>query len=123
MGLIELICDYRTKSDLQTILHMDIAELLDIERDFSVKISGKLFYKQPFFPILEFLNYYVKWNKCSDFIYNTIESMENPMISFKKQHSFWRIDSVWKKFDCKTKFVLSDFTNAVDELCSKIFNS
>ena len=101
---------------------MDIIELLSVECDFCVEVNRKNFFKQSFFPILEFLNCYLKWDKCCDFVYNAIESAENPMLSFKKQLNFWKIDSVWKQFNCEANFAINDFIIAANALCYDLSN-
>lgn len=113
---IAMACTYSEKLDKERILQMDIIALLDTECDFRIQVHGRTFYEQPLFPILEFLHCYLEWDQKHDFIYNTLESEERPMLAFQKQITGWRLDSVWKKFDCTTSFQLSDFTNAVEQL-------
>lgn len=119
--MIEFLCDYHSEDGIDRILRMEYADLLD-EYYFCVKINGEVFFEQPLFPIMEFLYFYLKWDKKHDFIYNTIESEENPMISFERGISGWRINSVWKKFDCKERFRVENFITAVEKMIDNISN-
>ena len=120
--MIEFLCDYHLENGVDKISQLEYSKLLDEGNNFCVKINGKVFFEQPLFPVMEFLYFYLKWDKKQDFIYNTIESEENPMISFKRGISGWRIDSVWKQFDCKERFRVEDFIMAVEKMIDNISN-
>jgi hypothetical protein len=120
--MIEFLCDYHLENGVDKISQLEYSKLLDEGNNFCVKINGKVFFEQPLFPVMEFLYFYLKWDKKHDFIYNTIESEENPMISFKRGISGWRIDSVWKQFDCKERFRVEDFIMAVEKMIDNISN-
>ncbi len=118
--MIEFFCDFRYSKDINRVLKMGYDELLFEECNFCIKIDGITFFEEPLFPILEFLFYYLRWNKNGNFVYNTLESDENPLIEFKKTFKGWKFDSVWKKYDCKDRFELTEFTNAVEKLIDNI---
>lgn len=122
LSVIEFLYDYHLKNGMDKIPQLDYSELLDEGSTFCVKINGEVFFEQPLFPIMEFLYFYLKWDKKHDFIYNTIESEENPMILFKRGVSGWQIDSVWKKFDYKELFRVEDFITAVEKMIDSISN-
>ncbi len=114
--MIEFICDYKTKIDRRAILQLDYADLISDEQYFCIKINGNIFYEQPLFPILEFLFAYLIWDKKHNFIFNTIESEENPMIVFKHTLRGWKLDSVWKKFDCLAVFNLNEIVYGIEKM-------
>ena len=116
--MIEFICNYKMKNSIEDISKMDYKELLKEEYDFCIKINDEDFYKQPLFPILEFLYFYTKWDKNEDFVYNSIESDETPMILIKKTPKGWTIDSVWKKFKCDTYFHIDEIVKAIEDMIS-----
>ena len=114
--MLEFFCDYKLKYDMETILQLDYSNLLSDEHYFCIKVNEVIFFEQPLFPILEFLYHYLRWDRKHDFIYNTIESQENPILEFRRGLLGWKIDSVWKKFDCKIRFDVDDFVNAVNKM-------
>lgn len=111
-----MACTYPKRLDKEQILQMDIMTLLNTECDFCIQVNERTYYEQPQFPILEFLRCYLEWDQKHDFIYNTLESDEQPMIAFQKQITGWRLNSVWQKFDCTNSFHLEDFVEAVETL-------
>jgi len=100
--------------------------LLDIinsgDRNFKVLIDGKVFFEEPYFPILEFIQYSLKWmnHQKSDFIYNSIESEENPLIAFYILNGHWKIYSVWQKFECNRGFSDDEVKRFIGEIISQI---
>ena len=109
------------------ILKLTYHDLLKEEHDICILINQKVFFEQPLFPILEFLFSYLTWrkklnskchffSKLPDFFYNSIETEDNPLLSFTKMDNGWQIDSPWKTFDCKEVFQLNDFVDACDKL-------
>ena len=112
------------------ILSLSYPDLLKEEQDFCITVNGNMFFEQPLFPILEFLHSYLKWKislnskkkfskQKHDFYYNSIETEDNPLISFKKDKSGWKLDSPWKNFECEDVFLLEDFICACDKLISQ----
>ena len=58
--------------------------LTEYEFDFSIVINGKLFFREPNFPVFEFLYFVNDWNDTTNctFEYFSIETEDNPLISF-----------------------------------------
>ena len=114
--MIEFFSECNVKKYINKIDKMNYCQLLKIECYFCIKIDNKIFFEEPLFPILEFLYFYKKWDKASNFEYITIESEDNPIISFIKKYNGWYIDSVWKKFECNYIFELEQIINAIEKL-------
>ncbi|MDR1202998.1 MAG: hypothetical protein LBL58_15400 [Tannerellaceae bacterium] len=106
------------KINLQGIESWDYTRLMELECWFCVKINNRIFFEEPLFPLLEFIYFYIEWGKDEkkNFVYNTIESEENPMIIFAKRKRKWRINSVWRRFECAEMFELEQLTGAVDKM-------
>ena len=120
--MIQFITDDSLKIDTNNVENLTYKELLQIECYFCIKINGKIFYEQPLFPLLEFIYFYKTWggNADENFIYNTIESEDNPMISIEKFASGWKINSIWGNFDCNIYFELSEIVIAIDTMLKEI---
>ena len=115
--MLEIICKRNFDISLAEINKMEYRELLKEECYFCIKIDNLVFFEDPLFPCHEFLYHYSKWDKKSNFIYITLESLENPLLSFIKTSKGWTIDSVWKNFACVSKFSLFELCNAIEESC------
>lgn len=102
--------------NMDKINNMDYCELLNKECYFCIVVDNKVFYEEPLFPIYEFLYCYSKWDKTKDFKYVTIESDDNPMITFKKVKNGWLISSPWERFKCNKIFTLSELINGIESL-------
>lgn len=76
--------------------------LLLLEVDFAIEINGEVFFGEPDFPILEFLQQILLWEELSgDFHYTSLEVEEdNPLISFIHDKGKFRVYSPWQKFEC-----------------------
>jgi hypothetical protein len=116
--MIEILCEYNKIIELEKIKYLNYFQQLSTECWFCIKVDHKVFYEQSQFPLLEFLFFYANWNNNGkhDFIYNTLESDANPMISFTRKHGKWILESPWKLFNCKTNFTINHFVNAVNKM-------
>ena len=119
---LTFVIQSKPKISAKELERMHITDALYDERDFSISVNGQIFFCQPHFPMLEFAQYCQQWLKKpgKDFVYNTIESDENPLIAFYKQKDVWRLESVWKKFECNEIFSDNDVMNFVKEVFSHI---
>ena len=97
-------------------------KLINYEVNFRIIVNGKLFFEEPNFPLLEFLHFVNDWkNKNSgSFEYNSIETEDNPLISFTRVNDMFVIYSPWQLFECKTKFTKDQLVSALDTLKEKI---
>ena len=61
-------------------------EIISVEAYFGIKIDDKLFFEEPNFSIYEFMYFVDEWmeKKLDDMNYISIDTDENPLISFKK---------------------------------------
>lgn len=96
--------------------------LLGYETNLTILIDNEIFFDEPDFPVLEFLKYAIEWkeNASFPFRYNSIETEENPLISFSYENDMLRISSPWQKFHCKTLFRVEEIIDAITVLLADI---
>lgn len=90
----------------------------------SIWVDNQHFLEEPDFPVLDFLYAAYKWKSSKDtedFIYNCIETEDNPLISFTKAKDMWVICSPWQLFQCEEKFTKEEIVNAIDVLAKTIY--
>ncbi len=86
-------------TQVKNILDIPYYDLIKVEAVVQIYINNVLFFSDDYFPILEFLYQFEVWKSQrlnNSFEYNTIESMENPIISFRIKNQNCILDSVWK---------------------------
>lgn len=90
-------------------------ELIQVEALFRIVIDEMVFFEEPNFPIYEFLYAARKWIKQGNetFEYVSVETEENPLISFLYEGEGWIIKSPWQLFECKLKFTREELVNAI----------
>lgn len=114
--MLRFICECNQVIDIEHIDKMTNIDLLKEECYFSIIIDGKVFFEEPYFPIFEFLYAYINWDKTSNFQYITLETDDNPLISFVNTNDIWNIDSPWKRFCCEKTFTINELVNAVESI-------
>ena len=100
---IRFISDYVNNSEITVskLIDKKSYELLDDCVSFSICINDKEFFHEPDFPILEFLREVALWaDKEGSMYYNSIETDDNPLISFTKNENGYTISAPWQKFEC-----------------------
>lgn len=97
-------------------------ELLKFEVDFNIIINDNIFFSEPNFPIFEFIYFVNKWEiqKHIPFEYISIETNDNPLISFIYKENGWVIKSPWQLFKCDIVFSNIEIINALNELQNQI---
>lgn len=97
-------------------------KLVEYEADFSILVNGKLFFHEPNFPLLEFLHFVTrkKIENGGSVDYISIETEENPLISFIYEDDMFTISSPWQLFECETKFSKEQIISALDKLEKQI---
>ena len=100
-------------------------DVLMFEGHFQILIDGQIFFFDPNFAIFEFLLYAFPWidakDKSKDMLYNCLDTIDNPLISFlKKDNEYWIVESPWKCFDCQQYFSREEIEKAVFRLCKSI---
>ena len=115
---------YKPKLTLAELEAMSTYDLIRDERDFRIVIEERTFFHEPLFPILELVKYCQQWRKNanSSFVYNTIESEENPLLSFLPQNDMWRVYSVWQKFECETEFSFAEVQAFIENIVNHVIN-
>ena len=95
-----------------------LSGILECNVDFVLLINEKVFLSIPEFPIGEFILYSKKWIKTSsyrfrDFIYNSIETEDNPLIHVYKFEDKYFITSPWQETDEDLEIDLLDWRKAI----------
>jgi len=93
-------------------------DILDVCGEFQILINENLWFLDTYFAVVEFLKYtnewvHKKWDKSKDMFYISIETNENPFISFVSKNDSWVIISPWEKFKCNTTFTREEIENAL----------
>ncbi|NLN81649.1 MAG: hypothetical protein GX136_03795 [Clostridiales bacterium] len=95
-------------------------DYLEYEGEFTVTINSKTFFQEPYFTVLEFLRDALDWvgceNKTKPMLYNSIETEENPLISFIERSGKWYVQSPWQKYECDITFTRGELEKAVLDL-------
>lgn len=84
------------ENDITKIPYYD---LIKIEVAIKIYINNILFFADDYFPLLEFLYQFEYWNTNqlkNVFSFNSIESNENPILSFQVVNQNCIFDSIWK---------------------------
>ena len=88
--------------------------------DFQIIVDEQVFFSDHFFPILEFLKDATKWMKNSektyDLSFSSIETIDNPVLSFHREGEKWSLYSPWQLFECSVLFDHDDISNAIVSL-------
>lgn len=92
---------------------------LEYEGEIKIIIGSSVFYQDSNFLILEFLRDALAWieeNSKKDMVYNSIETEENPLISFQSYGDLWGIYSPWQKYSSKDRFYRRELVHAISQL-------
>ena len=110
----------RDNSKMKRILYQNeykYPDIIEISGDFQILLNGNVFFSEPYFPVLEFLNAALSWIDCSDeskeMSYSSIEAEINPLIVFTRKEGGWVIRSPWQKYESMITFTKSQIANAI----------
>lgn len=100
-------------------------DILKHECLFEILINDIVIFKEPNFPIYEFYIQLKKWilekmNYNYDFVYNSIESDLNPLITISYCNELWKFKFLWDEFESDELVSSEELINAVGILESKI---
>lgn len=107
------------------LLAMTSHELFSDDREFTVYVNGKRYFDDLYFPILEFTLYAIEW-KCkykktkADFVYNTLDDSQNPLLAFIHVNNGWKIYSIWQEFECESVFSTDELMEFIDCIISTV---
>ena len=59
-------------------------------------------------------------NPYIDFIYNTIESDEGPILAFFLEGNSWRLYSVWQNFSCTQMYSFNDVMKLILQIINQM---
>lgn len=119
---IRFISNYVNNSEItvSNLIDMKSYELLDVCASFSICINDKEFFHEPDFPILEFLKEVALWaGKEGSMYYNSIETDDNPLVSFIKNENGYTISSPWQKFECNDCFSKEELLSTLNMIENK----
>lgn len=114
---IRFISNYINDSEMTVskLINKKGYELLNDCASFSICINDKEFFHEPDFPVLEFLREVALWvDKEGSMYYNSIETDDNPFISFIKDENGYTISSPWQKFECNDCFSKEELLSALN---------
>lgn len=102
-------------------------EIIQYEFNFKIIIDNKLYFEEEKFPLFEFLKVANDWKKrgTGSFEYVSIETDDNPLISFISQdklNNLFLINSPWQLFECKTAFTRTQLNKAIEDLNETFYN-
>lgn len=105
--------DAKEKIARQKLLSIPLYDILDDDRHFAIFIDNETFFDDPYFAVREFVKCAISWleNRKEEFVYNTLNDYQNPLLSFISQGSEFKIFSVWQKFECKVTFCLETYNS------------
>lgn len=99
------------------------SEMLDVTGDFKIYIADKLFFYEPYFPVLEFLLSTQKWTKDKrnkNMYYCSVETEVKPLISFIYTNGLWSIQSPWSLFESNKLIEKSSIIKALTDLTTLV---
>lgn len=99
--------------------NMKEIERIKYDLPFTIRINGNVYFYDEYFTILDFLFTAMCWQKnCEnkELLYNSPDTDDNPLISFKCIGQAWYIESPWEKFACDKFLTKNDLFNAINEL-------
>ena len=101
---------------------MDLADKIRCERSFDIYINGVLYFHDPLFPILEFVQYCQKWIQTDQksFVYESVEYDEAPLLSFIQEEKGYRIQSIWEEFECTALFSSGELHAFINGVISQV---
>lgn len=105
-------------SPVRDILDIPYYELIKVEATVRIYINHVMFFSDDYFPILEFIYQFEQWRKnpiVSKFEYNSIETDENPIVSFQIQNDNCIFDSVWKLTSEISSVKLPEVLNEIND--------
>lgn len=118
---------------------MTLYDQVQVDRLIELTVDGRIFFSETI-SIYELAHCCQKWlkeppegkwwkiqknkkrlkNTKDDFIYNTIENEENPLLAFYKTTEGWKMFSVWQKFECDNVFSDEEVENFINEIISQV---
>ena len=114
--------EIKEKIPIKDFVKMPLIDIMNDDRHFTIFVDDQTFFDDIYFPIREFIKYALDWSKNStnNFIYNTVDSNENPLLSFCKLKDGWKLESVWQKFECNNIFTKNEVKTFISEIVSHI---
>ena len=103
---------------LNELNRMHLSDILSDDRSFEIRIYNILFFRDQYFPILEFVKYVNRWlnERNEDFIFITEDDYQNPILAFHNYGNRWKIYSVWQEFECETEFSFNEVRSFLENI-------
>jgi len=112
--------EYNKKQSKVTYTVNQYPEMIEVVGDFTIKINDKIFFSEPYFPVMEFIRTLERWDKTNNMIYNCIETEDNPLISFITSKNGWKIKSPWQLFECNDFFTQKELLESINKLTESV---
>ena len=111
----------KEKISLKSFDSMSLLEKMGDERHFTVYVNNHVFIDDICLLVKEFISYALDWlkNRSTDFVFNSIDDDENPLIAFYKLKQGWKLVSVWQKFMCDDFFSDDEVIHFVNDIISQ----
>jgi len=111
----------KEKISLKSFDNMSLLEKMGDERHFTVYVNNHVFIDDICLLVKEFISYALDWlkNRSTDFVFNSIDDDENPLIAFYKLKQGWKLVSVWQKFMCDDFFSDDEVIHFVNDIISQ----
>ncbi len=86
----------------------------------TITVNGEEYLYIEDFPIAELLGQVLLWKgEEGDFYYNSLETDENPMISFREISGKYKISSPWESFKCSEDFTKEELLQILNLITSE----
>jgi len=120
--MLSFVLDEEKKVCKKSLLKMPLSEVINDRRRFVVLVDEKEYFEDEYFPIKEFVICSISWMIKSekDFIYNTIDDYQNPLLAFRKLKKGWKLQSVWQKFECEILFSFDEVFVFISNIIAQV---
>ena len=113
---------FSTSKCLPKVIPNQYPELLKYEGEFIIEIDDIVYFQDANFAIFEFIYYVRLWavDKKENMLINSMETEENPLISFIYTNGQWKICSPWQFFECERLFDSDELARSINALYKQL---
>lgn len=95
-------------------------EMIGVVGPLIITIHDKVFFTEPYFPVIEFIRTLERWDKINNMFYNCIETEDNPLISFITSKNGWKIKSPWQLLECNEFLSQKELLESIEKLMESV---
>jgi len=120
--MLKFKLESKEKISIKAFMEMRLIDMMVDQRHFAVFVDDRIFIDDICLLAREFVAYTLEWQKKpdGDFIYNTIDDEENPLIAFNRLENGWKLQSVWQEFECPKIFSTDEVKSFINGIISQI---